>query len=195
MSEPILGVLRRLREDARAQSAPEALEEELLAVFREYHAARHSDTRKWLWASAAIAAFILAGFTWRFSWSRSMQAPQNRPEPVAVVPQHVAPKPAGPVAKATPKPKVRKQQKQNRPQVASAPRAEEREFIRLPYAPAFDPYDGGQVVRVSMPGASVRNLGLPVVMERVQADVLLGGDGVARAIRLVSSSGLNSEGR
>jgi hypothetical protein len=42
-----------------------------------------------------------------------------------------------------------------------------------------------------MPGSSIRSLGFAVMTDRVQADVLLGSDGVARAIRLVSSSGLN----
>ncbi len=65
-------------------------------------------------------------------------------------------------------------------------------FVEIPYAPPFSAYDEGQVVRVNMPGSSVRRLGLPVSVDRVQADVLLGNDGIARAIRLVSNSGLNS---
>ena len=67
------------------------------------------------------------------------------------------------------------------------------EFIEIPYAPSIGAFDEAQVVRVNMPGASARRLGLAVGMDRIQADVLLGNDGIARAIRLVSTSGLNSE--
>jgi hypothetical protein len=75
--------------------------------------------------------------------------------------------------------------------VSEPPRQQE-VFVEIPYAPPFSPYEGGQVVRLNMPGSSVRRLGLPVSVDRVQADVLLGNDGIARAIRLVSNSGLNS---
>jgi hypothetical protein len=50
-------------------------------------------------------------------------------------------------------------------------------------------FDRGQFVRVKVPASSMRNFGLPVseerAFERVQADVLMGEDGIARAIRFV----------
>jgi hypothetical protein len=49
--------------------------------------------------------------------------------------------------------------------------------------------DGGQIVRVQLPRSAMASFGLPVNMERynerVKADVLLGVDGVAQAIRFV----------
>jgi hypothetical protein len=49
--------------------------------------------------------------------------------------------------------------------------------------------DGAQVVRVELPRSAMVSLGLPVNMdrygERVKADVLLGADGLAHAIRFV----------
>ena len=49
--------------------------------------------------------------------------------------------------------------------------------------------DGGQLVRVQLPRSALMRFGLPVNMdranERVKADVLLGSDGIARAIRFV----------
>jgi hypothetical protein len=75
---------------------------------------------------------------------------------------------------------------------AQRPQQQVQEFIEIPYTPALADYDSGRVVRVNMPGASVRSLGLPVMSDRVEADLFVGDDGVARAIRLVSSSGLNS---
>jgi hypothetical protein len=49
--------------------------------------------------------------------------------------------------------------------------------------------DGGQIVRVELPRSALANFGLPVNMDRynekVKADVLLGVDGMAHAIRFV----------
>ena len=190
MTEPIPDVLLRLRDDARTQSAPDALEARLVSAFREHHPARRTN-RKWLWGSAAIAASLLATLAWRFPSIAPLQAPPG-PRPVAVAPQLVEPSSGKLVAKKATKPNAQKQRRPSPAQIATAPPPQAREFIQLPYAPDFDPYEGGQVVRVSVPGASVRGLGLPISADRVQADVLLGDDGVARAIRLVSNSGLNS---
>jgi hypothetical protein len=64
------------------------------------------------------------------------------------------------------------------------------EFISLVAdAPAATPLESGQLVRVQLPRAALASLGLPLNVERgnepVKADVLLGGDGLARAIRFV----------
>ncbi len=64
------------------------------------------------------------------------------------------------------------------------------EFISLVAgAPAATPLEGGQLVRVQLPRAALASLGLPLNVERenesVKADVLLGNDGLARAIRFV----------
>lgn len=53
----------------------------------------------------------------------------------------------------------------------------------------LDCFEGGQLVRVAMPRLALIFLGLPMneqlAQEPVTADVLIGGDGVARAIRFV----------
>jgi hypothetical protein len=64
------------------------------------------------------------------------------------------------------------------------------EFISLVAdAPAAPPLESGQLVRVQVPRAALASLGVPLNAERgnepVKADVLLGGDGLARAIRFV----------
>ena len=63
------------------------------------------------------------------------------------------------------------------------------EFIPLGYLNAVIFQDGGQIVRVQLPRSAMASFGLPVNMERynerVKADVLLGVDGVAQAIRFV----------
>jgi hypothetical protein len=63
------------------------------------------------------------------------------------------------------------------------------ELLRLPFAPQFTAEDRGQLVRVRLPRESMRSFGLPVNEDRldpaVKADVLIGEDGIARAIRFV----------
>ena len=63
------------------------------------------------------------------------------------------------------------------------------EFIPLVHGEAMTPSDGGQIVRVEMPRSALVSFGLPMNMERgggrVKADVVVGNDGLARAIRFV----------
>lgn len=63
------------------------------------------------------------------------------------------------------------------------------DFIPLSYGASLDGTDGGHVVRVELPRTAMAQFGLPVNAERsaepVKADVLLGEDGLARAIRFV----------
>ena len=62
-------------------------------------------------------------------------------------------------------------------------------FMPIGYAGPINLQDGGQLVRVELPRSAMLSMGLPVNMdrytERVKADVLLGSDGLARAIRFV----------
>lgn len=63
------------------------------------------------------------------------------------------------------------------------------DFLPLTYDNNFSQLDDGQIVRVELPRSALHSFGLPVNAERgrerVKADVLLGHDGVARAIRFV----------
>jgi hypothetical protein len=64
----------------------------------------------------------------------------------------------------------------------------------LPVAGFSDPaeLENGQILRVELPRSALLSFGLPVnpdrASERVRADVLVGSDGLARAIRFVSGS-------
>ena len=63
------------------------------------------------------------------------------------------------------------------------------EFLPITYGGNLSQLDDGQLVRVELPRSALQSFGLPVnaerAGERVKADVLLGHDGVARAIRFV----------
>lgn len=73
------------------------------------------------------------------------------------------------------------------------PAANEREEITTDFLPltygGMSQMDGGQVIRVEVPRSALQSFGLPMNVERaggrVKADILVGNDGVARAIRFV----------
>jgi hypothetical protein len=61
-------------------------------------------------------------------------------------------------------------------------------FYPLPEAEALPEVENAMVVRVQLPVSSLRSMGFPVDEERsdeVQAELLLGQDGLARGVRLV----------
>ena len=62
-------------------------------------------------------------------------------------------------------------------------------FYPLPDADALPPVESAMVVRVQMPMASLELIGFPINQDRtadpVEAEVLLGQDGLARGVRLV----------
>jgi hypothetical protein len=74
---------------------------------------------------------------------------------------------------------------------AIAPMAEEETdgFYPLPEAEALPAVENAMVVRVELPVSSLQLMGVPVGEEsadsNVEADLLLGQDGLARAVRLV----------
>lgn len=197
MNEPMhdrLGdALRRLREDTSAQAATTALEGRLVEAFRAHHQTSARKTGRWNWISLAIAASLLLAVASRFWQPLRVQAP--------VVPMAASPQEAAPATPATietvasqPRPKPSRKRRPravgSRLLLASSPHAPDaREFVSIPYAPPLTPYDEAQVVRVNMPGSSARRMGVPVMFDRVQADLVVGNDGLPRAIRLVSMSG------
>jgi hypothetical protein len=62
-------------------------------------------------------------------------------------------------------------------------------FYRLPDADRLPPLESVRIVRVELPVSSLRLMGFAVSEEpagsSIQADVLLGQDGLARAVRFV----------
>ena len=77
--------------------------------------------------------------------------------------------------------------------VAEAP--SEQPFVAIPYSLPLEPWERAEVRRVDMPVSALIAAGFPMSMmdpgAHAQADVLVGQDGRARAIRLVSISRVN----
>jgi hypothetical protein len=178
----------------------------VLEAFRKQNTVRpfvpkRSNSRYWI--AAAVAAMLLIAISvvayrvnYRVNDDRKLaqqDQPQSSPkvkdEPVKQE-QQVAvvqdePSPQAPKPKRVRHPNVRRPenvQLANHAEVAT-------DFIPLSYMTAVNLQDGGQIVRVELPRSALANFGLPVNMDRynekVKADVLVGVDGLAHAIRFI----------
>jgi hypothetical protein len=149
-------LLQALADADRERKAPAVVEERLRAAFRKRY------KRVW-WPYPAIAAAVLLALTIRVPKEQTMQIVMITP-PVAVVPKP-------------------------RPLVIRAPQIE-REIVTQFYPLMEDtPLGRGEIVRVRVPASAMRDVGLPVSEEHlddlVPADILVGEEGLARAIRFV----------
>jgi hypothetical protein len=190
--------LEILREASSDEGAPVGLESKLLQAFRAQLTAGSTDlgagTRKqrYYWIAAAMAASIIVAAAVRVSDTRTIEAPKpiakSRPATTQAAPQAHASERATVARTATGHPRPRPRRTRP-PELVRGVEELSTEFLPIPYAPALTQVDSGHIVRVRIPASSMRAFGLPVheerVFERVSADVLVGADGVARAIRFV----------
>jgi hypothetical protein len=169
--EYVAAALRALAEQDRQREAPEEVETRLLAAFRRRRARKKLKTVSWA-ATLAVAASLALFFL------RPQEHPkQAAPMPVKQQPVMVAAEPAPerkPLSKARP--------------VKRQPREIVTEFF--PLLDVAPPFERGELLRVMVPASTMRKVGLPVnesrLADRVYADVLVGEEGLARAIRFVS---------
>ncbi|MGD1091757.1 MAG: hypothetical protein ABSB35_07160 [Bryobacteraceae bacterium] len=172
----ILSALRALAERDRTATASPELETRLRQAFRRRQSARlRKRTGIWSAALVATAAAIVIVF---------VAGDRTRPEPVMVrlpatsVEAPVAPPPVRP----TPRGLARAR--------AIPPHEIVTEFF--PLMDVAPPFERGELIRVNVSAAAMRTVGLPVdedhLADHVQADVLVGQEGLARAIRFVKSS-------
>jgi len=159
-------LLKALADADRELEAPEAVELRLKAAFRKKFA-----RPKWPYFAMAAAAAIVLVVALR-------PKPQIHPQPKEIA--VVSPPVAAPIAR----PVARKVVHRRPP-----PREIVTEFY--PLIEDAPPFERGELLRVSIPALAMRGVGLPVSEERltdmVQADVLVGQEGLARAIRFVNT--------
>jgi hypothetical protein len=185
---PLDRILRELGEKHRAQAAPADVERALLGEFRK----RHGRSRvPWLrFAMAASVAALALGFYW------------VQPPAAQTIALHVE-APKAPEVKFTPKPLPKPAPRvvlaqSRRP--AAQPKPESREiatdFFPLRAGPVLEPGEIARVVRTRVPRRELARFGLAgssfylsgASMRDIGADVVLGYDGTARAIRFVHDS-------
>jgi hypothetical protein len=162
----LAGGLRALAEGMSGIGAPARVEARLLAAFRAHtnESAHTLPGRRRLipaaaWA-AALAAILLVG----------VLVVRDR-RPAARTPEIA-------VAETTP---------------AASDSISEEGFLPLPGAAELPPADDLDLVRVELPRSAMMQVGIAVspdrAAERVRADVMVGADGMARAVRFFEATG------
>jgi len=181
----VASVLRALARDmAERHEAPPALEARLRSSYR-----RHRHRLRWrksvlFGAMAATVVMLIAAGAIRL-----LRSPAPT-EPVAALPPP-SPETEAKVAVASPPPASRLTPQARRVRrLASRQRTEiVTEFLPVAGGDWLEPPGRGRLVRVMLPRAALWNFGLPMNVDRsaeaVTADVLVGDDGLARAIRFV----------
>ena len=169
---------------AGPQDAPADVERVLLEAFRRK---QRSGRRVARIIGALAGAAVAAGLALMFRIPPQPPKPEARvilpapppmaaaaPEPVALAQKNAAPRQVRRARPQTPAPIVS--------EVAT-------KFYPLPDADNFAPVEDTTVIRVQLPRSAMRMVGLPVneerAAERIRADVVLGQDGIARAVRFV----------
>jgi hypothetical protein len=196
--------LRALAASTEVEGAPERVAEQLRAAWAVRSeagatAGRASDaspTRVRIlggWVAAAAALVALAGATVWWSNSQRHAATTSSAKQATVPAPHTPEKEAPLQASAQPSVPAEKPLNVRPPKSRPVrpPRlAAATGFVELPGAVGLPDFESGQIIRVEIPLASLPTYGLEIVPDArdapVEADVLVGQDGQARAIRLVS---------
>jgi hypothetical protein len=178
--EQVRSALQALAEHDRSLESATSAE----ALFAQR---RVSKQPRWMWFGVVAAAAAAAVAVWNYQ-----PAPHQKirievnaaPEPPQEIEQTVAAVLPPPPARTA---------STRRPKRAAPPPPEPPEEIVTEFFPLMDappPTERGQIVRMVVPASTMRTVGLPIAPERwndrVQADVLVGEEGMARAIRFVS---------
>lgn len=170
--------------------------------------------RRWIYVGAGVAAAVAIVMLLSLTASRSRETPQQAPQtseapglsgPSAPEkPQKPAVQPPGSdktqrktATKFLPQPQQANSRTNNpakgKRRANDTDQATETEiatdFFPLMNRESLPQLDGGHVVRVELPRSALMSFGLPMNMdranERIKADVVVGNDGLARAIRFV----------
>ena len=161
--------LRGLAADG-PREAPVWIEERLVGELRRQSRVRRRN--RWLGAGAAAVAACLGIVLW-----------------IRTVPGVPTPSMAGVVGPAAPAPKAGGLPPAYDPGAEVAMNEAAINFYPLPDADDLPPIESATIVRVQLPLSSLRLMGLQVsddrAAESIQADMLLGQDGLARGVRFV----------
>ena len=204
----LLASMRAVVAELAGEEPSARVDAALLAAFRAQTAATASPTviptpsraRHWSTWRVAVAAGILIlisvmAIFWRSKNSFSPRREERAVLPTPVItPQTPAPKQAEPPVDrdqvAAEQPKNLPKRVRRRASVDSSDEAEAvTRFFPLREGEDLTALESLQLVRVELPGSALSEVGLPVdpetATEPVKADVVLGQDGLARAIRFV----------
>ena len=201
---------RRLSQGLRALSAAapaapaEALSRRLLDAFAERQLAEPAVARgaSWItgngWLRAAAAVVVAAGAL--VLWSSTGNKPENdKPRDISVA-EIRTPEAIQPAVSVQSAPDVRRgsatalasRQPRRSHQPALPAVVQPVGFVALPGAAGLPDFESGEIVRMEIPLTSLPTYGIEILPDAqgspVEADLLVGQDGQARAIRLVTTS-------
>lgn len=200
---------------AESEAAPARIKTDLLTAFAAQQQSSTATARvvpiipiasrrkRGWWAAAAVAAAAVVVFAvmlpiWKGAPSPdpgSRVAVKTPPVETPAATPAVPPRIDEPAPKAAKPAGTRPVLRQRSPRVISGGVNEAvagntgNEFVPLTYLATATAIDTGTIVRVQLSRAALVRLGLPINIEssneRVKAEVVMGDDGVARAIRLI----------
>lgn len=198
--ETLTSSLQLLKEEMASLNAPPEIEQKLRLAFRAsaIKPAPYRNSRYWLVAMAAMILIVISVIALRSRTdpakpitAQKTEQPQIKEQPIVEESTVDQPQPKQQQQIAQ-KPRRRAVRPARNSEVANHMNREiATDFMPLGYLNPATLQDGGQIVRVEVPRSALVNFGLPVNMDRyhekVKADVLLGVDGMAHAIRFVKN--------
>lgn len=159
---------------------------------------RSQSWRRWMPAAAAILLVACAAYVWRANQPRMSVGHESAP-PKAADNSRAAPPPVAPTIDRSSPAEVtiahspapnRKPSKKNNVVTPSG-------FVDLPWTAGLPAFESGEIVRMDIPVASLPAYGIDISSGAgkgpVEADVLIGQDGFARAIRLITTSSRSTQ--
>jgi len=159
----------------------------------------------WWAAAGAVAATLIAGWAGWSGWhgSAAPKKPEMKPQPVETANVLMPPK-GGPAPQVKVQAQAGKPARVHKParpaavtpepvQSAAVETADsDAQFIPIPWVAPLAPYERADVVRMDLPVSALIAAGLPFHGSdpgaRARADLVVGEDGRARAVRLISIS-------
>jgi hypothetical protein len=186
------------RETRMLDASAARMEEQLLSAMshqRSVVAPSSDGGRQWLAAAAAIVLTVGSIALWTVSrmtgdTRTSERVGSGKPSTLADVVLPVAPTPPAVTSAKT----AGGNRPAHRTQTARVVRPNG--FVELPWSAGLPAFESGEIVRVEVPVASLPAYGFDIsrgTNRSVEADVLVGQDGLARAMRLVSNSARSTQ--
>lgn len=203
------------RETSMDPASAQRIEDELLQAMTPQATAsipssdRRSHRSLWLpplggrsWPRIAATIVVIAGSLFVWKTTRSVPAPErtfagppsdrSSPPPAVVVEKTNPPAASDRKLPAAVRPN---RTKQHTPRAAHIVRPSG--FVALPWSAGLPAFESGEIVRMEVPAATLPTYGIDISSgvsgKPVEADVLIGQDGFARAIRLVTSTARSTQ--
>ena len=188
--------LARLAAETAGSGAPPALEGLLLAEFSAVHKVAPRNWKPGFYWLAGVAAACLL-LVWG-GWYRGVPSTKARGLPPVLQANVLMPPPGGPAPDTFLRPQKPAASPSLRPQRRAAPvladalPAADEPFVAIPFTAPMGPYERADIVQMDLPVSALIAAGFPLRVSdtgaRARADLVVGEDGRARAVRLISIS-------